>query len=255
MSKHKSGGFGLGRVAIALSALVALAGCGDGAKPGKSLEPLGLYTSLPILWRETGELSGLLDSDAPRHWALDVLEEHGNVRPLDSLAGPDGTLPLARGALLVMAQPRPLAPDENVALDEWVRSGGRVLLFADPMLTAESDYALGDKRRPQDVVLLSPILAHWGLELQFDEEQPAGEHSASLLGDEVTVNLPGRFVPSGNSRECTLLASGLAARCQIGAGRVLALADAAMLEEAAARAIPLRAAALERLIASLESRD
>ena len=50
-----------------------------------------------------------------------------------------------------------------------MRGGGRVLLFADPMLTRHSAFALGDRRRPQDVVLLSPILARWRLELQFDE--------------------------------------------------------------------------------------
>jgi hypothetical protein len=139
-----------------------LAGCGDTGESGKKLEPIGLYTSLPIFWRETHELSGLLDADAPHHWALDVIGSHGTVLPLDSLPVSGGALPLPREGLLVMAQPRSLAPDENVTLDKWVRAGGHVLLFADPMLMGESGFALGDKRRPQDVVLLSPILARWG---------------------------------------------------------------------------------------------
>jgi hypothetical protein len=200
-------------------------------------------------------LSDLLDADAPSHWALDVLERHGPVHPLDSLAPAGGALPLPRRALLVIAQPRPLSPDENVSLDDWVRDGGRVLLFADPMLTSHSHFGLGDRRRPQDVVLLSPILARWGLELQFDDEQQAGERTESLLGGAFPVNLPGRFALSGNSRECVLLTSGLAARCRVGEGRVLAVADAALLEDAQVQAIPDRTAVLERLLASLGTGD
>ena len=67
----------------------------------------------------------------------------------------------------MMIQPRPLSPQENVALDNWVAAGGRLLLFADPALTEDSAFAIGDRRRPQDVVLLSPILARWGLELEL----------------------------------------------------------------------------------------
>jgi hypothetical protein len=236
-------------------ALLALAGCGNGGSGRERLEPLGLYTSLPLYWRESEGISGLLGAGAARHWALDVLERHGTIRLLDSLAPSGGALPLPRGGLLVIAQPRPLTPDENVALDEWVRSGGRVLLFADPVLTAESPFALGDARRPQDAVLLSPILRHWGLELKFDDEQPQDERLARLLGKPLPVNLPGQFAFLGNARECTLLASGLAANCRIGKGRVLAVADAAVLENTQAEAVPLRSAALERLVESLESGD
>ena len=242
------------RMMLAPFALLALAACGDGGADARPAQPLGLHTSLPILWPESGELAGLLDADAPRHWALDVLERHGRLQPLDTLAPRDGGgLPLPRGGLLVLAQPRPLLPEENVALDDWLRSGGRLLLFADPMLTEGSDFAPGDQRRPQDVVLLSPILSRWGLELQFDDEQAPGERIAGLMGKPVPVNLPGSFRLSGNSRECAILAAGLAARCRIGEGLVLAVADAALLEAGQSQAIPIRAAALEALIASLES--
>ena len=155
---------------------------------------------------------------------------------------------MASGSLLVMAQPRPLSPQENVALDRWVRGGGHLLLFADPMLTADSLFALGDRRRPQDVVLLSPILTRWGLELTFDEDQPAGEQLADWEGTNLPVNLPGKFVLQGKSRMCRLLADGLAARCTIGKGRVLALADAALLEDHAAEAASGRAAVFEQIL-------
>src|SRR3546814_13026787 len=48
----------------------------------------------------------------------DVLSE-------DALAGAD---------LLILAQPRALNPVELLVVDEWVRAGGRALLFADPAL-------------------------------------------------------------------------------------------------------------------------
>jgi hypothetical protein len=120
--------------------------------------------------------------------------------------------------------------EENVALDGWVRAGGKALVFADPMLTQDSVFALGDKRRPQDVVLISPILGRWGLELRFDETQSAGLRKNA--GEGVLVSLPGQFAsrPGGVDARCAIGPEGLIARCRIGKGRVLLVADAAVLE-------------------------
>lgn len=207
----------------------ALAGCGT---PAKSGGPVGLFTTLPILWAESADVAGLLADDAPPHWARAELERGGAVVPLDTLAGTGAGArpPLGGLSLLVMAQPRPLSPDENVALDAWVRGGGRVLLFADPLLTAESAYPLGDKRRPQDVVLLSPILGRWGLALAFDEDRLPGEAEADAFGVALPVNLPGQLSLTGNRGNCTLAARGIAARCRIGRGSVVVVADAALFE-------------------------
>ena len=173
---------------LACLAPVLLAACGQGgasqADKGDAYT-LGLYTSLPIAWNESADIGSLLASDGPIHWALPVLKSHGEFVPLDTLAASDGTLPLPQDATLVLAQPRPLSPQENVALDDWVRKGGHVLLLADPMLTAESAFAPGDPRRPQDIAMLSPILARWGLELEFDEAQEAGEPSGRDSGGAV----------------------------------------------------------------------
>ena len=168
---------------------MAAAGCaGSASRSGP--DAIGLFTTLPILWAESDDLRGLLRSDTPPHWALAALRARGEVKPVDSLM-PRKDAPLVPGVgLLVMAQPRALAPQENVALDDWVRRGGRLLLFADPLLTEESAFAFGDRRRPQDVVLLSPILARWGLRLEFDEGQPPGERLADLDGVTLPVNLP-----------------------------------------------------------------
>ena len=219
---------------------LGLAGC-DGLGASRA-EPVGLFTSLPILWRESDDIASMIKSDAPKHWAIPVLEARGPIRPLDRLAQVPADV-----RLIVMAQPRPLAPDENVALDRWVRAGGHLLLFADPMLTADSAYALGDKRRPQEIALLSPILTRWGLRLEFDEDQPEGERQAVVLGESLPINLSGQFVLAAGARPCELLASGLAARCRIGRGSVFAVADAALFETAQDDGAQ-RSAALARLL-------
>lgn len=191
---------------------------------------IGLFTTLPILWNESDDLAGLLSEDQPPpHWARAELDSHGSLVPLDLLSGPDGHDRLDGLDLLVMAQPRPLGPAENVALDDWIRGGGRLLLLADPALTQESTFAIGDPRRPQAVVLLSPILRRWGLELEFDEEQAFAEKRIDVMGMPIPINLAGRFRTRGQNN-CRLWGEGLAVTCALGKGRVVALADAAVLE-------------------------
>lgn len=197
------------------------------ATPGS---PIGLFTTLPILWDEAADVAEIIRQPAEPHWARSALATHGRIVPLDTLAGPAGHAPLAPLKRLVIAQPRPLAPSENVALDDWVRHGGRLLLFADPALTEESRFAVGDPRRPEAVVLLSPILRRWGLELQFDDRQPFGERTIEVAGAAIPVNLPGRFVLVQQGGSCRVEDEGLLADCRIGRGKVVALADAALLE-------------------------
>ena len=184
---------------------------------------LGLLTTLPILWNEAPDVAGMLNSSEVPHWARAELASYGTIEPLDTLSGLD------RIDRLVLAQPRPLSGEENVALDNWVRGGGHLLLFADPLLTEESAYALGDRRRPQDVVMLSPILRRWGLELQFDDRQAALEYPIAVLGTQVPVKIPGRLSII-DPAHCRSWGEGVAATCAIGKGRILVLADAAILE-------------------------
>jgi len=208
-------------LALALAVLGWL-GAGRGASQS---EPIGLFTSLPILWADSAELGSELRPDATPHWALKVFAERGKVEPLDVLTAS----PLAGLHRLVIAQPRPLGPAENVALDDWVRGGGQLLLLADPALTQDSAFAIGDPRRPQAVALLSPILGRWELDLLFDDSQVMEETSREVLGLATPVNLPGRFATRGQAN-CRLWADGLAVTCAIGKGRVVAMADAAVLE-------------------------
>lgn len=196
---------------------------------------VGLFTTLPLYWREAAAISELVAPDASPPWARTVIERDYELVPLDVLAGEGAIL----GGLdrLLLAQPRTLSPAENVALDVWIRQGGRLLLFADPLLTGDSRFALGDKRRPQDVALLSPILSHWGLQLRFDEDQPAGERVAELDGLKLPINAAGRFSyrPADEpDTSCIPRSGGLIAECTIGRGRALIVADAALFDGDAA---------------------
>lgn len=236
-------------VAAALAFL--LAACAQGqAENGDTVKPrVGLFTTLPIYWGEGG-IENMLEGETEPSWVRTALEKRFELVPLDTLE-PEAIEELDR---VILAQPRALAPSENVSFDDWVKAGGKALIFADPMLTGHSDYAIGDRRRPQDVVLLSPLFAHWGLELRFDENQPSGERGETYSGKTYPVNLAGTFVKGGERSEadCSLLQNPLLARCVVGVGEALLFADAAVLDWEGKGTVPqARLEALEQLTDSL----
>ena len=226
----------------ALALAAAAAGCRAASSPPAETPAhptLALMTSLPLYWGEADDMSGLLSGQAEPGWARETLERRFTLEPVDTLE-PER---LAGVAFLLLAQPRPLAPAENAALDAWVRGGGRLLLLADPMLTAHSRFPVGDRRRPQDVALLSPILRHWGLELTLDDDEHPGVQVRDVGGMVVPVAVAGRFRLLAGGK-CVLSGEGVLATCPIGEGRAVIWADAAVLDanldgEAAGRAVAL----------------
>lgn len=196
-------------------------------------QPLALFTTLPIYWAEGAEITEVLGGTVEIPWARAAIEQHRPLAPLDVLTD-EG---LRQFADILIAQPRVLSPQENVVLDDWVQGGGHLLLFADPLLTAGSRYSIGDKRRPQDVALVSPILNHWGLSLAFDEAQPREHGRVTLLDGELPIELAGslELLPPRpeTSNSCEVLERGIAAECRINRGKVLVIADAALLDPAA----------------------
>jgi hypothetical protein len=211
--------------ALAAALLILASGCrAEDTAPANLPDhrpQLGLLGTIPLYWGEESAFGGALSGNATHHWARAQLETRYTLHPLDTLSEQS----LSGLEFLLLAQPRALSGRENVALDAWVRGGGRLLLFADPLVTGESSFPIGDRRRPQGVILLSPILGHWGLRLEFDDTQPEG---LVLVGGRIPVNLPGAFAPEG--ADCTVDSGGLLARCTIGQGRVLAVADSAVLD-------------------------
>jgi len=225
---------GLKPLAAALLVLAGPLAAQDLPRDPPGAGDLAVMGTIPIYWGERGEFADLLSADDHGHWARPVIEQTYRLRPLDYLSAPA----LQGYSRLLLAQPRGLSAEENVALDAWVRGGGQLLLFADPLMTGHSDFALGDRRRPQDTAMLSPILAHWGLELRFDEAQGAGRQMRAQVqaetGDGVPLAVPteqaGHFAKLGAANECALLGEGLIAECRLGSGFAVIVADAALLD-------------------------
>jgi hypothetical protein len=122
-----------------------------------------------------------------------------------------------------MAHPLAQPAEDLVALDDWVRRGGRVLLLADPMLEWPSARPLGDPLRPPAMFMDTGLLAHWGLRLDAPGER--GPQPRKLGGRNVLTYSPGSL--EGN---CAISPDRLVARCRIGQGRVTIVADADLID-------------------------
>ena len=174
---------------------------------------LFLLTALPLVWSEDFGL------DQPGSPALERLQQDYRVTPIDLPSD------LPDGALLLAAQPRALPAEELVALDKWVRAGGRMLLLADPMLEWPSELPLGDRRRAPMGYADTGLLKRWGLRLDAPEQR--GPKQAAIGGQAVLTASPGMLVALGKG--CNLAGGGLVARCRIGKGEVIVIADADIL--------------------------
>ena len=221
------------------------------ADPQIAKPKLGLFTTLPIYWGEADDITAVLDSEAGPDWVRTELEKKFEIVPLDTLE-PEALEGLER---VLLAQPRPLAPSENVAFDQYLANGGKAVILADPMLTRHSDFSIGDRRRPQDVVLLSPIFQRLGVELLFDEGQQAGERIVRQSGVDFPINLAGHFVSQKTgepARWCRAIEDGLIAQCSNGEGEAYLFADAALLDWEGGEPVPqTRRTALWKLLEPL----
>ena len=183
--------------------------------PGERPELL-LLTSLPIVFPEQFTLEG---SKSP---ALAALETRYQVVPI-SIADARS---LDSRRLLLMAQPQAQPAEVLVELDRWVRSGGNVLLLADPALARPSQRPLGDILRPPPAFADTGLLGHWGLRLESPDAP--GVRSIEVEGRKIRTLSPGRLVATGGN--CSIISEGFAARCRVGAGSVSAVADADFLD-------------------------
>jgi hypothetical protein len=212
-------------VLVLMSSLLAYAFTRPAPDSPKTI--LGLMTTLPLQWSEGGVEADLAD-DAQPHPAFARLSESYDVQPLDDVRD------LAGRRMLLLAQPRAFSPDELVQLDSWVRKGGRLLILADPALQWGSLYPLGDKRRPLFTSMLSPLFAHWGLELVLPiaDAEPMALRKIGKLS--IRTQTPGEWlkIDRGGSGLCALEQGGLLADCKIGKGRALLVADADLLDTA-----------------------
>ena len=172
-----------------------------------------LLTSLPLVFGEDFSIQG---NGSP---ALKALQSRYRVVPISVADPPE----LGKGRLLLMAHPLAQPAEDLVALDRWVRGGGRVLLLADPMLEWPSKRPLGDLLRPSPMFMDTGLLAHWGLRLAGSDER--GPKVEKLGGFDVLTDSPGEL-----SGRCSISSDRLVAHCRIGRGRATIVADADLLD-------------------------
>lgn len=207
------------RHAVAALAALLLGACRDEAAPAEAPRPtVHVLTSLPLLF---GEGFGLEPATGE---AATFLRERYTLRPID--------LPsqLPPGAVLFAAHPRALPAEELVALDAWVRDGGRLLLLADPVLEWPSDRPLGDRLRPPLSFADTGLLAHWGLRLDAPDKRGLVQEQSSGA---MAFLSPGILVKTGG--DCAI-EGGWKARCNLGKGEAIVIADADLLNLEAIRA-------------------
>ncbi|HEY0596850.1 DUF4350 domain-containing protein, partial [Sphingopyxis sp.] len=180
-------------------------------------------TGLPLRWSGGGGIAAMIAAGAQDDPALARLEAAGPVSLVDSLVD---HVPPPGGTLLV-AHPRALAPRELVAIDAFVRGGGRAVVLADALSGWPAPYPLGDPRNPPVTSLLTPLLDHWGVTLGA---APAGDDRllpVDVDGARLNLFSAGRF--DRLPRACVAFADRRAAHCQIGGGEVWLVGDADLL--------------------------
>jgi hypothetical protein len=224
----------LAAVLIVAVAAVALTTRRDAFTPSAARPRLLLLTGLPLVF---GEQFSLKDSGSP---ALKALQARYNVVPISVADERE----LAKGRLLLMAQPQAQPAEDLVALDRWVRKGGRVLLLADPLLEWPSERLLGDPLRPPPMFGDTGLLAHWGLRL--DAPDARGAQLSQVGGRQVLTLSPGTLAGG-----CAINSDGILARCRIGKGAATIVADADFLD--ATRLGPQASGNLDGLLAELAS--
>ncbi len=206
-----------GAIAVLAAIVLVLRVAGEAPRslpprPVNERPQLLLLTSLPLVF---GEDFSLQHSGSA---ALRALETRYRVIPI-SVTDP---AELAKGRLLLMAHPLAQPAEDLVALDAWVRRGGRVLLLADPMLEWPSNRPLGDPLRAPAMFMDTGLLSHWGLRLEGPEQR--GPKTERLAGYDVVTVSPGEL-----SGGCSINADRLVAHCRIGDGRATVIGDADFL--------------------------
>ncbi|MGL3819515.1 Gldg family protein [Sphingopyxis sp. R3-92] len=182
-----------------------------------------MLTSLPLRWAGGGDIAAMIADGPGDDAALTRLQSTGPVALVDSLV--DHVPP--RGGAVLLAHPRALAPRELVAIDAFVRGGGRAVILADALSGWPASYPLGDPRNPPVTSLLTPLFDHWRIALGA---APAGEVQAVPVDvGEARLRLfsAGRFdrLPAS----CRAFAGRRVAHCRIGQGDAWLVGDADLI--------------------------
>lgn len=193
---------------------------------------VGIVSALPLFWPEGTTPREILAGNAEGGPSMIVTRYHAHaIDRIDRDA-------LSTIRVLIMAQPRLLQPEEMVAIDAWIRRGGRAVIFSDPLLLWPSRLPPGDPRRAPMTSLLDPLLAHWGLQLAPASTQ-RNDIERRMMRDGHVLMLAGasRFKMISSSKAsddaatCSLVEHDLMALCHIGMGTARLVADADLLDD------------------------
>jgi hypothetical protein len=209
---------GLGILLAAILAAILMEGPRPGLPPRPASErpQLLLLTSLPILFPE--QLS-LESKPEPVRIAL---ESRYTIEPVSvaDRASLDGH------RLLLMAQPKAQPAEVLVELDAWVRSGGHVLVLADPALEWPSKRPLASPLRPPLAFADTGLLGHWGLRLDAPDSEPRTIEAGTAT---IETSSPGVLVATGGN--CSV-EDGFVAHCRVGRGEATVIGDADFIDVA-----------------------
>ncbi|WP_017670084.1 hypothetical protein [Blastomonas sp. AAP53] len=185
-----------------------------------------LMSSLPLVYGDGIDMAGRIAGKSRPHPLYSAMAQGHDLVVADVL----DAQALSGAGMMILVQPRALTPQEFVAIDDFVRAGGRLLLFADPMLEWSGHAGLGDPAGPLRSALVSPLLAHWGIELIDPqiESVRTGDAGGLLVHPGKFAELPGKI----GDASCRIAEHGLIARCAVGEGRALLVADADLLDPA-----------------------
>lgn len=212
-------------IVVVIGVLLVFASQREGAQPKIRI---AILSSVPLQWGDA-DIGAIARGEATPDPLVERLSGIGRLTFVDNIA----QIQAARPSVALLIQPRALSPDELVRLDNWVRAGGRLLIFADPALQWPSSRPLGDPQRPLFTSLLSPLFTHWGLELAFPMNAEGQQISAQFGGHRVVLLSPGEWqaLPNGEAvGNCRIAASRQLAECRPGKGQVLLVADADLLQ-------------------------
>jgi hypothetical protein len=206
--------FGAGHALLASLYRPAIAAAGAPA--------VTMLTGLPLRW-SGGAMTAMIAEGTQDDPALARLEAAGRVSLVDSLV--DHVPP--PGGTLILAHPRALAPRELVAIDAFVRGGGRAVVLADALSGWPARYPLGDPRNPPITSLLTPLLDHWGVTLTAASGDDHKAQEADIDGARLRLFSAGRFVRPAS--RCEAFAGYRILRCRVGAGEAWLVSDADLL--------------------------
>ncbi|MBB6425557.1 GldG family protein [Sphingopyxis sp. JAI128] len=210
-----AGWFGVGHGLLAFLYRPAVAPAGSPA--------VTILTGLPLRWSGGSDMAAMIADGTQDDPALARIEAAGPVSLVDSLVE---HVPPPGGALLV-AHPRALAPRELIAIDTFVRGGGRAVILADALSAWPARHPLGDPRNPPVTSLLTPLLDHWDVVLGAASADEIAPQAADIGESRLRLFSAGRFVRL--SQQCRAYAQHSILQCRVGTGEAWLVGDADLL--------------------------